>query len=208
MKNNARRIEATVLMCDMRGFTSLVDELNPMEAMELATSVLTTLGNVVEECGGVIDKFMGDGLLAHFGVEQDDPFNALKACNCALLIKSSEIQINALRFHEALPVISMGIGICTGPLAVGTINTRSKHELSIFGDTVNMAARIENLTRLFQVDILLAESTASLVRDRFTLKAMPPAKLRGKAGEYVSHWLLPLNTPEDPTRQVKDEQNT
>lgn len=197
MNNNARRIEATVLMCDMRGFTTLVDQLNPMEAMQLATSVMTTLGNVVEGSGGFIDKFMGDGLLAHFGVEHEDPFHALKAVNCALRIKQTEFGINALRFNEALPVISMGVGLCTGPLAVGLINTRNKQELSIFGDTVNMAARIENLTRLFQVDILLAESTALLVRDRFSLKAMPPAKLRGKSGEYISHWLLPHNIAED-----------
>ncbi|MES2746570.1 MAG: adenylate/guanylate cyclase domain-containing protein [Bdellovibrionota bacterium] len=195
MNHEAKRINATVLMCDMRGFTALVDALDPVEAMTLATSVMSELGRVVEESGGVVDKFMGDGLLAHFGVEQGESSHALLACNCALRIKESEIRINAMRYSESLPVISMGIGLCTGPLAVGMIMTKHKVELSIFGDTVNMASRIENLTRLFQVDILISSETAAQVEGHFELRAMPPAKLRGKLGEYVSHWLLPVNTP-------------
>lgn len=195
MDQEARRIHATVLMCDMRGFTALVDALDAVDAMKLATSVMTTLGRVVEECGGTIDKFMGDGLLAHFGVDRSDSDHILKACNAALMIKESEAEINALRYNDSLPVISMGIGICTGPLAVGLIQTKTKTDLSIFGDTVNMASRIENLTRLFQVDILMCPTSAETVSTRFKTKAMAPAKLRGKAGDYVSHWLLPTNVP-------------
>jgi len=200
MNLDARRIQATVLMCDMRGFTTLVDALDAVDAMKLATSVMSTLGRVVEQCGGVIDKFMGDGLLAHFGVEPDGCDRVLEACNAALRIKESEAEINALRFSDSLPVISMGIGICTGPVAVGLIKTNNRNELSIFGDTVNMASRIENLTRLFQVDILLCPTTAQLVSSCFKTKPMAPAKLRGKPGDYVSHWLLPFNSPLHITR--------
>jgi adenylate cyclase len=195
LNKDARRIQATVLMCDMRGFTALVDALDAVDAMKLATSVMTTLGRVVEECGGTIDKFMGDGLLAHFGVDNTDSNHILQACNAALMIKQSEAEINALRYSDSLPVISMGIGICTGPLAVGVIETKTKTELSVFGDTVNMASRIENLTRLFQVDILLCPTSAQTIAGQFKTKAMAPAKLRGKAGDYVSHWLLPTNIP-------------
>lgn len=195
-----RKVDATILFCDIRGFTRLFDQVDPLEAFTFAGSVLAGLGRIVESCGGAIDKFTGDGFLAHFGVLIDDPKHAEHACSCALRLKAAEEIINTERYLGDMQVISTGIGLNSGVVAAGMIETTVVREFTVLGDTVNMAARIENLTRLFHVDILLSASTAAQVAGIYELKLMEPAHIRGKGGKHATYWLLPTNTPAETSR--------
>ena len=187
------RFDASVLFCDIRGFTSLFDQRDPLEALEFANSVLGELGSVVEACGGIIDKFTGDGFLAYFGRPEENLKHADDACWCAIRMRSALIKINSFRYLTDQIIISTGIGIHSGPVAAGLISAFQKSEYTILGSTVNTAARIESLTKLFSVDCLISMETVQRLTHPFLLQAMPIKPLRGLQESVPTHWLLPMN---------------
>src|SRR5579885_2598784 len=155
MESTPIRKEASVLFCDIRGFTSLFDRADPLDAFQFANSVLARLGQEVLELGGALDKFTGDGLLAHFGVVGELPSHAVTAVNCAIRMGRALSEINRTRYFARQPVVSLGIGVCSGPIAYGSITVGERKEMTVLGDVVNTASRIEGLTKRFCVDILL-----------------------------------------------------
>lgn len=188
------RFDVTVLFCDIRGFTALFDNRDPEEALAFANSVLGELGAVVEACSGEIDKFTGDGFLAYFGLNSETTVNhAEEACWCAIRLRSALMNINSTRYGFDQTVVSIGMGIHSGLVAAGTISTINKKEFTILGSTVNLASRIEALTKFFGVDCLISEETAKRVQEKFVLQQMPPQRLRGVSEVATTNWLSPLN---------------
>lgn len=190
---NAERKNGTVLFCDIRNFTHLFEEEDPLEAVAFANSVLAELGTVVERGGGTVDRFTGDGFLAHFGVIQEDKSHIVSACRVAIEMRAALQEINAKRYMEVENVVSIGVGIHSGEMAYGEIKTEQINQQTVLGDVVNTAARIERLTKYFSVDILLSDSSYEHVADSFNFQKMPARKLRGKKNKVVTHWLLPMN---------------
>lgn len=184
---------ATILFCDIRGFSSLFDERDPMEALDFANSVLSELGMVVEACGGVIDKFTGDGFLAHFGVLESSESHSKDACWCAVRMREALVKMNFHRHSDSLPVVEVGIGIHVGEVASGVITTVSKAEFTVLGGVVNMASRIESLTKEFSLDCLVSEDIYEICKDEFQFKKMPVRTLRGIRSEQATYWLMPTN---------------
>src|SRR5690606_16295091 len=136
LKRPARRDDATIMFLDIRGFSQLFDRHDPMEVLQFANSVLSELGMVVEACGGVVDKFTGDGFLAHFGVLETNTSHSEDACWCAVRIRECVSKLNMQRYLNQEVVVSIGIGIHTGTIASGVITTSVKTEFSVFGDVV------------------------------------------------------------------------
>lgn len=189
----AGRFPATVLFCDIRGFTTMFDQRDPLEALTFASSVLGALGDVVEANSGTIDKFTGDGFLAHFGITPPDRSHASDACRCAIEMRKALVKINSARFFENQPIVNIGLGIHSGLVAAGTIATKTKSEYTIIGSTVNLASRIEGLTNYFSVDCLLSTETADLLAGEFEIQKMQPRVLRGIKELVTTYWLLPMN---------------
>lgn len=187
------RYESTVLFCDIRGFTALFDNRDPAEALTFANTVIAKLADEIEKQNGVVDKFTGDGFLAHFGITQANDSHALAACRAALGMRKALATINQQRHLSDQPVLSIGIGINTGPVAAGIISIGKKSEFTVLGRSVNIASRIENLTKDFSVDCLIADSTAKLVESELMLQQMPERQLRGVNEKAFVHWLLPMN---------------
>ena len=173
------RFDATVLFCDIRGFTKLFDQRDPLEALEFANSVLGELGAVVEACGGTIDKFAGDGFLAYFGTHNSTTKHADEACWCAIRMRNILVKINSFRYVTEQIIISTGIGIHSGQVAAGLISAFQKSEYTILGSSVNTAARVESLTKLFSVDCLISSSTVERLTHPFLIQKMPIKPLRG-----------------------------
>lgn len=142
-------VNATILFCDIKNFTTLFDNKDPVEAFTFANYVLSSLGEIILKYGGVIDKLMGDGLLAHFGVSNYCIDHALKACHCSLEFLDQIIKINTNRYYSNQIIISLVIGINTGDIVHGKIMAGYFEEISIYGDIVNTASKIENMTRFF-----------------------------------------------------------
>ncbi|NIV14895.1 MAG: adenylate/guanylate cyclase domain-containing protein, partial [Aliifodinibius sp.] len=191
-KFNAERKNGTVLFCDIRNFTHLFEAEDPLKAVTFANTVLAELGTVVERGGGAVDRFTGDGFLAHFGVIQDDDAHIESACKVAIEMRAALQEINAQRYVDVESVVTIGIGIHTGELAYGEIKTEQINQKTVLGDVVNTAARIEELTKYFSVDILLSELSYKSVREEYNFQRMPARKLSGKKDNVVTHWLLPM----------------
>jgi adenylate cyclase len=186
-----RRFPATLLFCDVRGFTQFFDQQPPDETFEFVSSVLTRMVRVVTASGGRLSNFNGDGFLAQFS---EGP-HAINAVNCGIAIRQEVQKINLERHSQKNFAFACGIGINTGLVAGGRIDFSGSPRDLILGDVVNTAARVESLCKFFSVDLLISESTEAEVRGRFPLQAMPPKTLRGKSGEHRTFWVLPTSKP-------------
>lgn len=188
------KCSATVLFCDIRNFTSLFENRDPIDAVRFANEVLAVLGNEIEKNGGIVDRFTGDGFLSHFGVENNLDNHADAACRAAISLRKVLVSINSKRYFEEELVVNIGMGIHTGEVAVGDITTGKTSQVTILGNTVNKASRIEQLTKYFTVDALISGSTFDALDSPFYLKKMPKKKIKGLKEVIETHWLLPTNS--------------
>lgn len=184
---------ATVMFCDIRNFTTLFEKENPIKAISFANEVLAVLGEEVEKNRGAVDRFTGDGFLAHFGVDETDVNHADLACRAVLDMRVQLSKINSNRYFNQEYILNIGIGLHTGEVAVGEITSGEITQKTILGDTVNTASRIESLTKFFSVDALISESTKNQLSEGLKLQKMPLKKLKGKERSVQTYWLLPMN---------------
>ena len=185
--------EATVMFCDIRNFTMLFEKEDPIKAISFANEVLAVLGNEVEKNNGVVDRFTGDGFLAHFGVSRSVSNHADMACRSVIDMRDCLTQINSKRYLKTENVLNIGMGIHSGEVAVGEITSGKITQKTILGDTVNTASRIESLTSFFTVDTLISESTKNQISEVWKLQKMPLKKLKGIERDVQTYWLLPMN---------------
>jgi adenylate cyclase len=137
----------------------------------------------------VVNKFLGDGMLAFWGVPEDDPQHAERALAAALSMRARLREINAGRAQDGLSVIRFGIGIHTGIVAAGMLGSADQHEYTIIGDAVNVASRVEGLTRRFDTDILVTESTWNLGGGGFSARRLASEQVKGRAEPVVVYAL-------------------
>ncbi|NET05643.1 MAG: adenylate/guanylate cyclase domain-containing protein [Symploca sp. SIO2B6] len=168
----------TILFADIRGYTSMSEQMTPLETFTLLNDYLACMGQVIEEAGGFIDKYIGDAIMALF--EDETSGNALKA---ALGMQQRLKVFNEKRYRKGLPQINIGIGIHRGEVVMGTIGFTSRIESTVVGDAVNVAARVEGLTRTYNCNILVTESVLESLKqpESFVLKLVEQSvKVKGK----------------------------
>jgi adenylate cyclase len=167
------QIEVTVMFIDVRGFTSYAERSDPDEVVAQLNRLFAAIVPVIDECGGHVDKFVGDGLLAVFGapIRRDD--HADRAVAAALKIAHTTSELDS--------PLQIGIGLNSGPVVAGNIGAPERLEFSVIGDPVNVAARIEAATRTTGDTILIAEPTRALLRNSdVALDKRPGLTLKGK----------------------------
>ena len=152
-----RSLVATVLVSDLRGFTAAVERLDPTAALDYLNEIQGALAECVRRNGGVVDKFMGDGMLAVFGAPE--PLADHAACALRASAQMFEALERIARMDRPAP--SIGIGVHTGELVAGCVGSGERLEFTVIGDTVNIASRLEALTKDLQVRILLSGDTKS-----------------------------------------------
>lgn len=170
----------TVLFSDIRGFTSLSETLPPRDVLELLDDYFGRMAQIVKGHDGVVGKYLGDGLLAYWGVPDDDPEHAHKAVKAALDMQREVTELNRIRTGEGLPALRIGIGVHTGPVAAGMLGGAEHAEYTVIGDAVNVASRIEGLTKERGADVLVSDSTWSACGDRVAGTRLEPAAIRGR----------------------------
>ena len=176
-----RRLHGTVMFCDIRGFTSLVESQPPEETIELLNAYYTLMFEAISAQSGVVNQMIGDGLMAIFGAPLPVPEPALAAVRAALdMIEMIEL-LNAERAALDKSPIAVGIGIASGEMIAGYTGTQTRATYTCIGDTVNLAARLEAHTKIAERAILIDADTHSALATRLPTYALGPVGFKGKA---------------------------
>jgi adenylate cyclase len=180
----SREVLLTVVSTDLRGFTSLIERLDPPDAIAQLNEYHSAMVDVIARHGGIVDKFIGDGALVVFGLGgegEEASFGAMPAIACALEMRERLDTLNRERSADGRVPLRMGIGIHTGRVVCGCLGSGARIELTIIGDTVNTAARLEALTKQTDTVIVLSEETRRLADTRAPFVDLGLRTLPGKS---------------------------
>ncbi len=172
-----RRLTATVLVSDLRGFTAFAQGRPPEEVVRTLNAHFERMTSILFRHGGTLDKFVGDGMLAVFGAPVPAPDHARAAVRCAL-------EMQAAMAGAPLPV---GLAVHTGELVAGAIGGERRLEFTVIGDTVNTAVRLEAMNKEFGSSLVISDATYSLARDLVAVEERGDTKLRGREGSFKAY---------------------
>jgi adenylate cyclase len=176
------RIPATVLFSDIVGFTGMTESADPEQLVAQLNEYLSRMTAAVFENNGTLDKFIGDAVMAVWGnVSSRGPAEDAKACARAALSMRRELRaLNEKWAGEGIAPFRIGVGINHGDVVGGNIGSQEKADPTVIGDAVNLASRLEALTRTYNVDILVGDRAAELIRDEFDLRSVALVQVKGK----------------------------
>jgi adenylate cyclase len=170
----------TVLFSDIRGFTSLSEKLPAEQVVELLSDYLTELTDIVFKHGGTVDKYVGDCIMALYNAPLDQKDHALQAVRTAVAFQKATHEISdRWEAKVGLPVRN-GVGVHTGEAVVGEMGSKGRSEYTAIGDTVNLAARLESITKDFKSPIVISESTYEHVKGEFAARALGEVHVKGR----------------------------
>lgn len=176
-----KRVQATVMFCDIRGFTSIVESQGPEETIELLNTWYTLMFEAISSSGGVVNQMIGDGLMAIFGAPLPLAEPPLAAVRAALdMVEMIEL-LNAERAAEGKAALAIGVGVATGDVFAGYTGTQERATYTCVGDTVNLAARLEAHTKVAARGILVDGATQAALAGRVATQPLGPVLFKGKA---------------------------
>ena len=178
LKLGGEKRYATFLFTDVRGFTSMSERLEPEEVTYIMNKALTAQQKAVQKHGGMVDKYIGDAMMAIFNAPLDLDFHENKAIDCALDIQKNMEDLNIEMAEKNLPPVAIGIGINTGYAVIGNMGSESRFDYTAIGDAVNTGARLESGTKDAGVDLLIGYNTA--IKSDYRLRLLEPLKVKGK----------------------------
>lgn len=172
--------ELTMLFSDVRGFTSLSESMEPKALTRLMNEFLTALTQVIRERYlGTIDKYMGDCVMAFWGAPFDQPQHARQAVLAALDMQAAIARLNPQLLEQGMPALQIGVGINTGRVTVGDMGSKFRKAYTVMGDAVNLAARLEGITKFYGVGIIVGENTRQAVAD-VLFRELDLVRVKGK----------------------------
>ena len=199
IKLGGERKNATIFFSDIRSFTSISEKLEPEEVVEFLNEYMTRMIECVNKTFGVVDKFIGDAIMAVWGAPVSRGNDTENAINGALMMRKSLIEFNVGRGGPHKPVIKIGAGINSGPVLAGQIGSTERMEYTVIGDAVNLASRIEALNKPFGTDILISANAYETVKDIFRVQPMKKITVKGKSEpQQIFAVIGRFDDPSDP----------
>lgn len=185
LQRRTERRPATVIFADVRGFTRMSEAMEPERVVEFLNEFLEEMTQAIMHHRGMLDKYIGDAVMGVFGVPFHAEDHAQRALLAALDMQHRLKRLNERLVQRGLPELSIGIGLHTGDLLVGAVGSSRRLDYTVIGDTVNVASRIEGLTRSYPVEILLSDSTRSLLDDAVPLYRVATVEVRNRREPLV-----------------------
>jgi adenylate cyclase len=200
LRPSRRRL--TVLFSDIRGFTSIAEKLEPEQLQEMLGEYLTEMTEIVFRHGGTVDKYIGDCVMALYNAPFEDANHAANAIRTGLELQERTLAVSA-RWEERLGVpIRNGVGINTGDAVVGTMGSRKRREYTAISDTVNVAARLESLTKDYGASIIISEFTYAEVKGQFLTRLLGDVTVKGKTHPVKIYAVLPSDLRKYPRAAI------
>jgi adenylate cyclase len=171
--------EVTVLFADLVAFTSLTRQVEPDVLVRILNGYFDRMSQAISEHRGHVSTFIGDGILAFFGAHAPNPWQSNDAAHAALAMRRALADYNAVLTGEGLPELRVGVGLQRGVGVAGLVGSRDLMEFAFVGPPVTEAARVQELTRHHEADIITTRPVVDALDPRFRVHALPPAELKG-----------------------------
>ncbi|MFZ5628491.1 MAG: adenylate/guanylate cyclase domain-containing protein [Spirochaetota bacterium] len=181
IKLGGERKTATIFFSDIRSFTAISEKLEPEEVVEFLNDYMTIMVRIIGEHQGIVDKFIGDAIMAVWGVPESKGNDALNAVNATIEMRNALLEFNKGRGSAKKPLIKIGCGLNTGAVLAGQIGSEDRLDYTVIGDAVNLASRVESLNKPFGTDILISQDTYNIVKGEFDCEPMQKIKVKGKS---------------------------
>lgn len=193
LKLGGKRAVVTVLFSDIRGFTSLSEKMSAEEVSMILNEYFAEMEPIISKYNGVINKFIGDAVMAIFGEPIQDMNHAQNAVKCAYEMLKKVEYLREKWLFEGKPKIEIGVGINTGEVFIGNIGTETRMEYTVIGDTVNLASRIESYNKVYKTNLLVSSSTYASIADIADVIKISEVQIRGKAKKMNIYEVLRID---------------
>lgn len=197
--------ELTILVSDVRNFTTMTEKSEPMALISLLDDYLTAMTEIIFKYNGIVDKFIGDGILAYWGAFTPDSNHALDASKAALEMIERVSQLNVQFKAQGKDPIAIGIGVNTGTVIFGNVGKGKKIEFTVIGDAVNLTARLESLNKEYGTSIIISDATRQRLGAAAQTKPLGGVKVKGKTVETTVYQLLGVSGEGSPEELISKE---
>lgn len=191
-----RQERLTVLFSDIRGFTTLSESLPAEQVVELLNTYLGVMAETITEARGTLDKFVGDAIMAFWGAPVPLADHAERGVRTAVTMARRLPEVNRRLGEKGYPGLAIGVGLHTAEVILGNIGSERKLDYTVIGDSVNLASRLEGLTKIYGGIVLISEDTAADLGEGFVCGLVDRVRVKGRSG--VTELYTPLALPEDP----------
>ena len=181
LKLGGDKKELSVLFSDIRGFTTLAEEMEPEALVNLLNEYLTEMTDIVFEFDGLLDKYIGDAVMAVWGAPLEQTDHPERACRTALKMLDRLTKMQQQWEAEGTPRLDIGIGVNTGPMVVGNMGSERRFDYTVMGDSVNLASRLEGINKEYGTQVVISEFTYERVKDDFFCRELDAVRVKGRA---------------------------
>jgi adenylate cyclase len=170
----------TIFFSDIRGFTSISEKLSPEELVHLLNEYLTEMTSIILKYQGLVDKYMGDAIMAFWGAPLDLDNHQEIACKSSLEMIEKLGELQQKWKKDDIPSFSIGIGLNSGNAVVGNMGSSNRFDYTAMGDNVNLASRLEGLNKIYGTNIIISDNTYKIVKNKFNIRKLDIVRVKGK----------------------------
>ena len=194
--------ELSIFFSDIRDFTSISESMSSQQLSQLLNEYLTAMSNIVIRHNGMVDKFIGDAIMAVWGAPLDDELHAVHAARASLEMLDTLHHLQKEWKRRGLPALDIGIGVNTGIVSVGNFGSHARFDYTVIGDNVNLASRLEGLNKMYGTKIIISQYTREAIGEGFCCKLLDLVQVKGKKTATKIYELVCEGTP-DPATQTE-----